>query len=185
MNWNFNESTETFEDNLVYVASMANKGILDSGTTKSCASEFWLQNHKELLDEKTRKGIKTFDEKRNFRFGNNVRYPSLYRAEIPLRIGDISSVMDVSIIKANIPLLIGLNDMKKFAFVIDCDRNLVKTKRTGETFELEKINKHLALPLVSMTIDDEEDILIAVDDSMKEKNEKGKENTSYNGPSGS
>ena len=48
INYNFNNSPENFGDNVVHVASLAGKGLVDSGTTKSCAGEFGYQNHKEI-----------------------------------------------------------------------------------------------------------------------------------------
>ena len=172
MNYNFNESPENMEDNLLYVSSMANKGIADTGTSKSVAGEFWYKNFKEIIDDDTKAKLKTYEEKRHFRFGNSIRYPSLYEAKIPFTRGGLDNYLRVSIIRANIPLLIGLNDMDKLGFVIDCERKTITTKRTGETLTLEKVNKHLALPIASMTIENEEEVLFNEDDSTKTKMKK-------------
>ena len=62
--------------------------------------------------------------------------------------------------------------MDRLGFVIDCERKSVKTKRTGETFQLEEIDKHLCLPFVPMQIEKEEEIMLMVDDTLKEKMKK-------------
>ena len=104
--------------------------------------------------------------------GSNVRYPSLFEAHIPLIKGKLDSFMRVSIIDANIPLLIGLNDMDKLGFVIDCKNNTITTKRTRETFKLDKDDKHLTLEIVPMTLQNEEEVLFNEEDSPKEKMKK-------------
>ena len=173
INWNFNENVETVEETILAVASEVDRMIVDTAATKSVAGEFWYKNHREIVDNKTKSMMKTRDEKRNFRFGNSVRYPSLFEVDIPFQLGNLDTDIHVSIIKADIPLLLGLEDMKKLGFVIDCDNKTIFTKRTDETFQLEVTDtNHLALPFVPMIVKNEDDILLTETDTTKEKMKK-------------
>ena len=173
INWNYNENVETIEDTLITVASKVDRMVVDTAATKSVAGEFWYKNHREILDDSTKSMMKTRDEKRHFRFGNSVRYPSQFEVDIPINLGKLDSCIHVSIIKADIPLLLGLEDMQKLGFVIDTDKKTIFTKRTRETFQLEVTeNNHLALPFIPMVIEKEEDVMLTEADTTKEKMKK-------------
>ena len=63
--------------------------ILDCGATKTVAGTYWLKNFKEIADDETKSKMKIFPEKRTFRFGDNVQFPSKNEIDIPIRIGNL------------------------------------------------------------------------------------------------
>ena len=114
--------------------------ILDCGATKTVAGHLWMTQFLDFIDKDTKEKIKTTKEKRMFRFGNNVSFPSMKEVSIPLTIGHLESQLHISVIDATIPLLLGRSDMEKLGFIVDFEKNIVKTSRTNETFALEKTN---------------------------------------------
>ena len=71
------------------------------------------------LDDDHREKIEVSKDHRYLRFGNNKQYPSNKEVTIPIRIGELVSNIKVSIVNANIPLLLGAQDMKNLEFTLD------------------------------------------------------------------
>ena len=90
------------------------------------------------MSEEMKKNMVTRKDRRSFRFGNGVRYPSLFEVDIPWKLGKLSTILHISIVNANVPLLIGLPDLKKMEIEIDFKKETLKCNQTGETFQLEK-----------------------------------------------
>ena len=173
VNWCSNSSPDDDEEHEVFMAIVenSNKMILDSAATKTVAGKVWFDNFMKHLNEEMRKKIKVYRDQRYFKFGNETRYPSLKEVVIPIRIGRLVSQLNVSIVDANIPLLLGRHDMQKLAFTVDFKNDIVFLERTKEKFELERTSKnHLALPFIPISIDEE--ALCLNDISKDEKRKK-------------
>ena len=70
------------------------------------------------------------------------------KVTIPIQKGKLKSHISVSVIDAHIPLILGMDDMSKLGFTIDCAKQTLTTSRTEETFKLIKTsNGQLALQL--------------------------------------
>ena len=96
------------------------------------------------------------EDNRNFKFGNNVLFPSTKQVSIPLELGSMKERVKVSIVDADIPLLLGRPDMDRLGFVIDFNDNILTIKGTGESFKLQKSKHgHLCLPLVTNPFSEE------------------------------
>ena len=122
--------------------------IVDSGTTKTVAGKEWINSYIESLPEEERSFVKSKPEERYFRFGNSVRYPSKEEVKIHIKLGKLDTELNVSIVKAKIPLLLGKPDLKRLGFTINFEEETVFVSKTFETFALETILKgHLALHL--------------------------------------
>ena len=105
-----------------------------------------------------------------FRFGNNVHFPSTEEVTIPLNIGKLESTLHVCVVDANIPLLLGRPDMKKLGFIVDFEKDTVKTSITYEVFVLDKTEKsHLALPFFQFCLSEE---IMALEDCTREEKVK-------------
>ena len=93
--------------------------------------------------------------------------------DVPFKLGELETTLKVSVVDANIPLLIGLNDLKKLKLELDFDEDKIKSKRTGEEFQLVKTPQgHLAIPFISRTIDDDDTVLLLDSDNHKAKLKK-------------
>ena len=81
--------------------------ILDTGATKTVSAEFWMKHFLDLLLSSVKKKVQRRKENRIFRFGNSVRYPSREELIVPIKVGTLDTVLYVSVVSANIPLLLG------------------------------------------------------------------------------
>ena len=66
---------------------------------------------------------------RENRFCNSVRYPSRKEVSIPQKLGQLKSTLHISVVDANIPLLLGRPDLKKLGLVINYS---IYNKNTGD-----------------------------------------------------
>ena len=179
----YRKGNRTYENvNLVYketgneakleTSETLDKMIIDCGTTKTVAGQKWMNNHLSSIPEDERKRIQEKEEDRYFRFGNSIRYPSRREVTIPIKLGKLESYLDVSVVDASIPLLLGKPDLKRLGFVINFEDETVYTTKTHEMFPLETTFKgHLALPLVEEYILDDE-IFMMSDCEKKEKEKR-------------
>ena len=150
------------------------KLTLDCGASKTVAGDYWMNSFLQLLPDEERRKIRRKREDRIFRFGNKVRYPSKEEITIPIKIGKLKSFLHVSVVSANIPLLLGRPDMKKLKFTVNFEKDTVYTAITGETFHLEKTKTNLlTLPFIDISLDkDTHDILVMENNTREEKYDK-------------
>ena len=163
---------ETGEEARLETKDNLERMIIDCGTTKTVAGTKWMKNHLASLSEDDKKQIEEKEEKRFFRFGNSVRYPSTKEVSVPIKLGKLVSHLNISVVDASIPLLLGKPDLKRLGFVINFEDDTVFTTRTHETFPLETTLKgHLALSLVEET-SLEDDIFMMSECEEKEKEKR-------------
>ena len=136
---------ETVEQILAFVIKNPFILVIDTGATKTAAGTIWYEKFLESLDSLYKKRLQESRDNRSFRFGNNMKFPSIKEVTIPLELGSMDTKLHVSIVDAHIPLLLGLPDMEKLGLSIDIKKKELTT-RTGETFKLIRTeNGHLAL----------------------------------------
>ena len=151
----YKEDPKVHDDVLKDIHDNLDKAVVDCGTTKTVAGKYWMDNFLEIAEKDLKENIKYRKENRFFRFGNSVRYPSRQEVSIPFKMGSLESVLHVSVVDANIPLLLGRPDLKKLGLVINFENDSVFTTKTLETFSLEKTSKgHLALPIFEVSADE-------------------------------
>ena len=171
VNMIYRDSLESVDKTMKDMHDNLDKAIVDCGTTKTVAGKYWMDKFLEIAEEGFKDKITKSKEKRFFRFGNSVRYPSKQEVSIPFKLGQLESVIHVSVVDANIPLLLGRPDLKKLGLVINFENDTVFTTRTLETFSLDKTTKgHLALPIFEVSTDD--DILILENCTKEDKFKK-------------
>ena len=140
---------ENGEEAKLEVRESNNKMIVDSACTKTVAGAKWMSTYLSKLPEKERKEVVEKEDSRYFRFGDSIRYPSKREVQLPIRLGKLISSINVSVVDASVPLLLGKPDLKRFGFVINFEEETVYISRTHEIFPLETTHKgHLALSLV-------------------------------------
>ena len=104
----------------------------------------------DMLPDEVKKRVRVYDDNRSFRFSNDSVYPSKEEVSIPITLGKLKENVKVSLIDANVPLLLGRPDMERLGFVVDFKKRTLKIKDTGETFSLKRtVQGHLALPIIS------------------------------------
>ena len=163
---------ETGAEAKIETSENLDKMIIDCGTTKTVAGKKWMMNHLSSLPEEERRNIQEREEDRYFRFGNSIRYPSKREVTIPIKLGKLDSHLNVSVVDASIPLLLGKPDLKRLGFVINFEDDTVYTTKTHELFPLETTFKgHLALSLVEENCLDDE-IFMMSDCEAKEKEKR-------------
>ena len=74
--------------------------LLDCGATKTVAGEVWVSQLMTILSEEVKKKITRRPEKRKFRFGNGVLFPSQEQVSIPFELGNLKSILYISVVKA-------------------------------------------------------------------------------------
>ena len=134
----FKDNPNSNDDILKDIHDNLDKIVIDCGATKTVAGRYWMDNFLEIVDKDFKEKIKYTKENRIFRFGNSVRYPSKQEISIPFKMGQLESVLHVSVVDANIPLLLGRPDLKKLGLVINFENDSVFTTKSLETFSLAK-----------------------------------------------
>ena len=143
---------------------------LDSGCTKTVIGK---KNKNDLVagaSDEERKNFKEYKESRMFRFGNGIRFPSKTEIKIPIKLKSLQFDLYASVIDANIPLLVGLPDMKKMGLSINFDRNRAYTCRTQEFFDLGTDgNGLLTLPITLDPLSKETHEIMKIDECSQEE----------------
>ena len=84
---------------------------LDKGASKTVVGDYWMKNFLDIMPDEEKQKIKIKKEDGIFRFGNKVRYPSKHEISIPIKLGQLRSFIHVSVVSANIPLLLGTSQL--------------------------------------------------------------------------
>ena len=78
---------------------------MDTGCSKSCCSQIWLDEYIETLNEDEKTKVEYFPSQRFFRFGDSRWYESKGGVKIPAKIGGKRFMINADIVEAEIPLL--------------------------------------------------------------------------------
>ena len=101
------------EHELAYIVQEAGvRGVLDSGCSKSVAGVKWLEKYSEGLAVEVATKLKVEESKRVYQFGGGETRRSQGCVRLPTIIGDKKVNINVEIVEAEIPLLIGSNSME-------------------------------------------------------------------------
>ena len=80
-------------------------------------------------------------------FGPSKVYISHGRCEIEVQIGSLQEKIYISVVDADIPLLLGLDFQRKWGMVIDVGKNEIFIRKSGEYFTMRNEGKHWMLPI--------------------------------------
>ena len=100
--------------------------VLDTGCTKSCCSQIWLEEYIETLTEEEKAKVTYSSSKRFFRFGDSRLFESKGSVKIPAKICGKKFMINTDIVDAEIPLLLSKDAMKKANVIIDLKNDEVK-----------------------------------------------------------
>ena len=129
-----------------FVAESANSAILDCGATATVTGKVWFDSYLEGLCEQDIGKIQYSDSYSSFKFGSGQRFPSLFKAKIPAKVGSNSIYISTDVINSDIPLLMSKKSMK----LADCEIIFAedKVKMFGEVQDVMLTKSgHYALPL--------------------------------------
>ena len=89
------------------------------------------------------------------------------------KLGKLKTKLYVSVVNANIPLLVGTPDMKKLGLTINFEKDKAYTSRTNEYFDLEKNDKgHLTLPITTTPLSEESHDIMKIEECTREEKHK-------------
>ena len=95
-----------------------------------------------------------------FKFGPSQIYESKENYDIEVVIGDMKEHIKVSVVDADIPLLLGLDYQNKWGMVIDVGESKIHIRKSNETFKIKSKNHHWTLPIQSKNMDSQAKTLV-------------------------
>ena len=120
------------------------KGVVDTGAPKTVAGRIWMDAFSEDAGGLE---IQRYTENEAFRFGNGPLYKSKEAHVIPVQIGNLKTRLRVSVVEANVPLLLGLDFQKEQGIVLDIGERSLYIKTSSETFDMRSKGNHWTLPI--------------------------------------
>ena len=101
------------------IAETSHAAVVDCGASKTCCGTYWWKEFSSNLEQSDKDKI-TFDTSRRiFKFGNGKQFPSITSVTFPAKINNQSVMISSDIIKAEVPLLLSRDSLKKANANID------------------------------------------------------------------
>ena len=113
------------------------KLVVDCGCPKTVCGKPWMDAFVESKGDNF--VIKRVKEDEQFRFGPSYVYQSEHNYAIEVRIGNMSEIIKVSVVEANIPLLLGLDYQEQWGMIIDIGKRNIHIRKSGENFKIKRI----------------------------------------------
>ena len=135
----FNEINDTDREFIENVYSVGDcdidpyKLVVDCGCPKTVAGRRWMD---AFIESKGDVKIRLEKENERFRFGPSQVFTSKQNYEIEVHVGDLIDTIKVSVVDADVPLLLGLDYQTKWDMVIDVGRNNIHIRKSKQTFKL-------------------------------------------------
>ena len=100
------------------------KAILDTGCTSTVTGQKWLEHYRKMLPEECKTLLKgPYYTNSVFRCANNIPMKSEGRFRVPVRIGKSWTSVWTEVVKVDIPMLLSLDQMKRFKTNINMTDN--------------------------------------------------------------
>ena len=151
----FQKSTPTTSDELIcLMGETINKAVIDSGCTKSCCGESWLEAYLESLTPDVVKWIQSNERASNavFRFGDSPPVHASKKILLPLKIKNVDFTLETEVVPSNIPLLLSKETMKRAKAKLNFDED--KIEMFGENQPMVcTANGHYAIPISKSSLD--------------------------------
>ena len=111
--------------------------LLDCGAPKAVTGRTWMQTYIDQLTPEEKENIKTVKNNDRFVFGPSRVYVSNEKVNIPLKVGKLNHMMEVALVDAEIPLLIGRDEMEKLDILLRLKKREAYLGKSKETVKLE------------------------------------------------
>lgn len=122
------------------------KCVVDCGAPKTVAGKRWMDSYIATKDDNFI--VKLKKENERFKFGPSKIYTSENSHEIEVEIGKLKTTIKVSVVNADIPLLLGLDYQRLWGIVMDIANRTLYIKATKETFSIKGTRtNHWTLPI--------------------------------------
>ena len=161
--------------NIFYTLTV-NMMLLDCGAPKACTGKTWLNTYVDQLTEEEKSAIEILENNDAFAFGPSPTFKSTEKVRIPVKIGTVEHVMEVAVVNAEIPLLIGRDEMEKMDIVLHLKKREAYLGKSKETVKLEVTNSgHLGIQIAHNEILNK--IFVAeskIDEKTEDKNDDTK-----------
>ena len=92
-------------------------------------------------------GIRTGKENEKFRFGSSDTYKSETYYEIKIEANELKEKIRVSVIDANIPLLLGLEYQTRWGMIIDSGTKEIYIRKSKDKFKKDRRTNMWTLPI--------------------------------------
>ena len=122
------------------MAEAPKSAIVDTACTKTVGGLHWFNSYVDSLDKEQRKKVEIIESNASFKFGDSRQMKSQKRARIPAQIGDKSCLIEMEIVKENIPLLLSKSSLKKAETVLDMEMDQAVTFGKRLTFTFLPVN---------------------------------------------
>lgn len=103
----------------IFVSESATSAILDSGASATVAGKVWFESYLEGLSQEELQMVEYMDTNSSFKFGSDEKFPGLFKAKIPAKIGQKKIFITTDVIETTIPLLMSKDAMKSASTKID------------------------------------------------------------------
>ena len=125
------------------------KLVVDNGCPKTVTGQPWMD---AFIESKGDIQVKLEKEREKFRFGPSQIYTSNKNYEIEVNIGRLKELIKVSVVDADIPLLLGLDYQTKWGMVMDIGEKNIFIKKSNQSFKIQPSSSHWTLPVQSNTL---------------------------------
>ncbi|CAK0830159.1 unnamed protein product [Prorocentrum cordatum] len=118
-------------------------GILGIGATSSIMGIEAAENLRDIICEQTGQNIKSdVSQKSAFIFGDGNSKTCTGKATFPLKIAGVDGELEINILDADAPLLIGVDVLSRLGAAIDCEGHSVYFKKLGRLKHLISTYEH-------------------------------------------
>ena len=148
-----NAKSDAKQTGLVFEA--LGKGVLDSGCTKTVCGELWMNEYLKTIPEAESKYIKEESSDAIFRFGDGIESKSVRKFTVPVQIGKNKYNIVIHVVKAEIPLLISKDTMKKLDMKLNFSTDTAVIGNNEEVKLSCSSSGHYCLPLSIFSSSDE------------------------------
>ena len=100
-------------DCAIFVADTEKSVVAHTACSKTVAGEQWLDNYMKILSDTLLNEVEIFDSHTPFKFGDGSKVYVVRRATVPAQFGDKQCMIDVEIVKKNIPIVLSKYSFKK------------------------------------------------------------------------
>ena len=142
----------------IFDNEVENQMLIDSGCPEMVCGAGWMKTYESACGKQLEK-VEKFD---NFKFGNSV-FKSSYAKIVPFKIGKLEEKIEVSIVDANIPMLLSKKKLREWGAQIDFSENKMYLKKTRETIQLNEVTQgHLTYPMAKNVKNDCEELIHSI-----------------------
>ena len=130
------------------IAEAENKGLVDSGCSKTVTGKRWLEKYLADLPKSEQEKVQYGNSTRIYKFGGGEERPSLHTVVFPAAIGERKVFISSEVVDSNIPLLLGSNFLRNAHAVLDFGKG--EAKLLDQTINLDKTKSgHFCLTILN------------------------------------